>query len=166
MNKLSDIIRLAGLRPIEISYMQSPTKRATAAMNGRTHYYDSGTLRYFHATVSRLAASDNGVCLITLERLAADSDNTRRGYRVTVHDLTGFCLDSAAYGVRENYGIKRRDLENLIFNKSTADREFHDIFAAVAKHERDILAAAMRRLVREHACSLESLKAAQKAIRK
>lgn len=161
MNNLSDIIRLAGLRPIEVgSYMQSATKRATAAMNGRTHYYDSDTLRYFHATVSHLAASDNGVCLIALERIAADSDNTRRGYRVTVHDLTGFCLDSAPYGVN------RRSTDNLIYNKRTADREFHDVFSAVDAHERDILAAAMRRLVREHASALEALKTAQKAIRK
>jgi hypothetical protein len=167
MKNLADIIRLAGLHPIEPgSYMQSTTKRATAAMRGRTHYYEPDTLAYFYARVSSLYVTDNGTVMVALERLACDYNNSKRGYRTTVHDLTGFCLDSAAYGVRENYGIKRRSTDNLIISKPAAMREFREIIAAVNAHERDILAAAMRRLVREHACALESLKTAQKAIRK
>jgi len=153
-DKLYNIARMAGLEPYQSrGYFSSATKEATSLTAGKTHYFDPDTLKYFHSRVVRLAIAGEGMALVTLELASADPDNTRRGYRVNVHDLTGRVIN------------ERQDVDNLIASKAKAERAFHDAVNAVEQTARHILAEAIGRQTQTHARALEDLKAAARALR-
>lgn len=151
---LAEVIRAAGLSPLERVYnSESTTKSAARTMEGRTHYFDADTLRYFGASVSRLHVS-LGVALVCLERVAADSSLTRKGYRVVVHDLTGYCL---AHG---EHGVPSRDIDALEFSKARADKEFASVCALVDAAARGILVDALQREAKRHARAMNDARSA------
>lgn len=155
MTKLFDIARAAGLDPYQSrSYFSNATKEATTLAGSRTHYFDPATLKYFHSRVSRVAIAGDGVALVTLESASADPNNTRRGYRVNVHDLTGRVIN------------ERQDVDNLIASKRAADRAFHAAVAESDATARHILAAAIAREASRHARALEDLKVARRSLAK
>ena len=155
MGRLFDIACAAGLDPYQSRvYFSNATKEATALAAGRTHYFEPDTLRYFHSRISRVAIAADGMALVTLESASADSNNTRRGYRVNVHDLTGRVVND------------RQDVDSLIVSKTAADRAFHDAVNACEQTARHILAEAINRETRKHARALEDLKTARKALAK
>lgn len=153
MTQLFDLARAAGLDPYQSrTYFSNATKEAAALAAGRTHYFDPDTLRYFHSRISRVAIVADGMALVTLESASADANNTRRGYRVNVHDLTGRVIND------------RQDVDSLIVSKRTADRAFHDAVNACEQTARHILVEAINRETSRHARALEDLKAARKAL--
>lgn len=151
MGKLFDIARAAGLDPYQSRvYFNNATKEASSLTAGKTHYFDPDTLQYFHSRISRIAIAGDGVALVTLESASADANNTRRGYRVNVHDLTGRVIN------------ERQDVDNLITSKSAADRAFHDAVSEVETSARDILENAIDREIRLRTRAVQDLKAARK----
>lgn len=151
--KLYDIARSAGLDPYQSRvYFSNATKEAAALAGTRTHYFAPGPLKYFHSRVSRVAIAADGMALVTLESASADPNNTRRGYRVNVHDLTGRVIND------------RQDVDNLIPGKAAADRAFQDAVNACEQTARTILADAINRETSHHARALEDLKTARKAL--
>lgn len=155
MNKLFDIARAAGLDPYQSrAYFSNATKEATALAAGRTHYFDPDTLKYFHSRVSRVAIAGDGMALVTLESASADPNNTRRGYRVNVHDLTGRIIND------------RQDVDDLIPSKPAADKAFHAAVAESDATARHILAAAIARETSRHARALQDLKTARVTLAK
>lgn len=154
MNNIRDIIRTSGLRPLERVYnSESTTRAATRTMSGRTHYFDPDTLRYFNSSVSCMAITENGVAMVTLERVGMDSSGTRKGYRVNVHDLTGRVIGD------------RVELENMTTSKAVADRQFHDTWAAAQAREAEILRDAIDRETARLASALRDLKTARKMVK-
>jgi hypothetical protein len=155
MSKLFDIARAAGLDPYQSrAYFSNATKEATALAAGRTHYFEPDTLRYFHSRISRVAIAADGMALVTLESASADSGNTRRGYRVNVHDLTGTVVND------------RQDVDSLIASKAAADKAFHAAVATADLRALEILGKAINRETSRHARALEDLKTARKALAK
>lgn len=155
MSNLFNIARSAGLGPyIDRWSFSNPTKAAASLSAGKTHYFDPDTLRYFHSRVCRITIAAHGLALITLESASADMHNTRRGYRVNVHDLTGTVVND------------RQDVDSLIASKRAADKAFHAACLETDANARDILAKAIERETRKHARALTELKIARKALAK
>lgn len=150
-----DIIHKASLRPIEATGYGSLTEAASRAMAGRTHYYDKDTLRYFGARVSRLHVDVDGIAMVALERLNADADGTRKGWRVTIHDLVGRQLHAGAFGATQ------RGLDTLLCNKRAADKEFRAACNALHPSSTDVLRDAVTAEIANHESALTALRGVQ-----
>jgi hypothetical protein len=155
--KIAEIIRMAaGHSPLVDRQYGTPTKRATDIMRGRTHYYDSGTLAYFGAKVIRLRVVADGLALVSLERSNMDIHGERKGYRVSVHDYTGFCI-SSRHEIAE-----RPEPDKMYRTRAPADRDFDAACAAVETCAADILRDALQRTRCQLERQLSATKAAQK----
>jgi hypothetical protein len=69
-----------------------PKLNAQRNLDGRTHYYDDGTLKWHHSRVLSSWDIADGLLFAGLCSDAADMHNTRRVYRVVVHDVFGTCV--------------------------------------------------------------------------
>ena len=58
-------------------------------LEGRTYYVEPGTLRFHHSRIVGGGVHLCGAAYRVLEVTALDYDNTRRGYRAVLFDLTG-----------------------------------------------------------------------------
>lgn len=58
-------------------------------LDGRTYYVEPGTLRYHHSRIVGGGVHLCGAAYRVLEVTALDYDNSRRGYRAVLFDLTG-----------------------------------------------------------------------------
>jgi hypothetical protein len=68
----------------------SDSKRnAQENLQGRTHYAEDSSLKFFKARIVSAHADQNGLFFKMVESIALDYDNTRRGFRVVVFDLFG-----------------------------------------------------------------------------
>lgn len=87
--KLSDIANAAGLRAFEHygSYCGSLTKHAARVLDGRTHYFDEGSVRYFGCKVHNLRAFGDRTIIATIESVSPPQAG--RAYRVVVFDIDG-----------------------------------------------------------------------------
>jgi hypothetical protein len=154
--KLHDIAKAAGLTPYEWSGSYYGTTLAATAerlTDGKTYYYSAGTRRYFSASVSKLRVIADGMALAAIERVALDYENTRKGYRVVIHDLTGTVIND------------RSDLEHAHKGLPAAIRDFE---AQCEKHGNgaDILRDAIERETRQHERALNALVTATQTLRK
>ncbi|OBQ43514.1 MAG: hypothetical protein AN484_11890 [Aphanizomenon flos-aquae WA102] len=95
--------------------LSTPVRNAQDALTGITHYCDADTLRYHHSRIVGAVAVSGGAFFKIIETCSQDYDNTRRGYRVVLFDLTG----TAVY---------RPDLEELTRTKEQADKAFWEWF--------------------------------------
>lgn len=66
-----------------------PLPRAQRALQGRTHYVDSDTLRFHHSRVLGSRVLMDGAFFVITESCALDYRNTKRGFRVVVFDIFG-----------------------------------------------------------------------------
>ena len=64
-------------------------RNAQQNLQGRTHYAEDESLRFFHARIVSAHADQNGLFFKMVESIAVDYKNTRRGFRVVVFDLFG-----------------------------------------------------------------------------
>lgn len=67
----------------------APKSAAQDALSGRTYYADESTLRYHHSRILACSAHHAGTFLRIVETTALDYQNTQRGFRVVLFDLTG-----------------------------------------------------------------------------
>ena len=67
----------------------NPTDCAQDQLQGRTHYADPSTLRFFHARILSARPVFDGLFYWITESCSLDPDNERRGYRVVLFDLFG-----------------------------------------------------------------------------
>lgn len=98
-------------RPFRDAQRSSPVLNAQDALTGITHYCDPATLRFHHSRIVGACAVSSGAFFKVTETCAQDYQNTRRGYRVVLFDLTG----EAVY---------RPKLEELTRTREQADRAF------------------------------------------
>lgn len=87
-NTLADALRAAGLDLYHDRRSDSKA-RAQDCLEGRTHYVDDGTLRYFHSRIVRSDVCRSGAFFYIIESCALNSDNTARGFRGVVFDIFG-----------------------------------------------------------------------------
>lgn len=64
-------------------------RNAQQNLQGRTHYAEDETLKFFKARIVSAHADNDGLFFKIVESVALDYDNTRRGFRVIVFDLFG-----------------------------------------------------------------------------
>ena len=69
-----------------------PKRNAQENLQGRTHYAEDETLKYFKARIVSAAADQNGLFFKIIESVAVDYGNTKRGFRVVVFDLFGYVV--------------------------------------------------------------------------
>jgi hypothetical protein len=153
---LHNIARAAGLTPYEWSGSYwGTTLSATAEKltEGKTAYFSKGTRNYFSASVSKLRVIADGMAIAAIERVAFDYQNTRKGYRVVIHDLTGTVIND------------RADLDHAHKGLPAAQRDFE---AQCLKHSDGaaILREAIAQEIRTHERALDSLITAAQEMRK
>ena len=98
-------------RPFRDAQRSTPVLNAQDALTGLTHYCDAGTLRYHHSRIVGACVVSCGAFFKVTETCAQDYQNTRRGYRVVLFDLTG----EAVY---------RPSLSELTRTREQADKAF------------------------------------------
>jgi hypothetical protein len=95
-----------------------PKRNAQMNLNGRTHYVDDDTLRFFGSKIISARPTDDGLFFKIVESVATDHNKSRRGFRVVVFDLFGCavfrpsfdeCTSSSA--AAENYYSKNHDTD-------------------------------------------------------
>jgi hypothetical protein len=64
-------------------------RNAQQNLQGRTHYAEDESLKFFHARIVSAHAEQNGLFFKMVESISLDYNNTRRGFRVVVFDLFG-----------------------------------------------------------------------------
>lgn len=94
---------------------RTPKLNAQAALTGLTHYCDDETLRYHHSRIVGACVVAGGAFFKVCETCAQDYENTKRGYRVVLFDLTG----EAVY---------RPALDDLTRTRVQAERAFFSWF--------------------------------------
>jgi hypothetical protein len=76
-------------RLYESRYFSNPLHYAQDQLQGRTHYVDDSTLRFFHARIIGAHDDADGLLFWIVESSAKDSDNNARGFRPVVFDIFG-----------------------------------------------------------------------------
>ena len=142
-------------RPFRDAQRSSPVLNAQDALTGITHYCDPATLRFHHSRIVGACVASSGAFFKVTETCAQDYQNTRRGYRVVLFDLTG----EAVY---------RPNLEGLHRTREQADRAFWAWFNELDElaHYRDKFnrkADQMARQIAELNEAAQALAAAQDA---
>ena len=125
----------SGLRLYESRYFSRPIDYAQSQLQGRTHYTDPDTLRFFHARIVAAQHAADGLLFWIVESCSANHDNTSRGFRPVVFDIFGEV-------------IFRPDLSNLVKTSDKARTLYSDWFETVdlAAHYRKALEARAKRL--------------------
>ena len=137
---LADALHAAGhSRFCDKSY-SSCTRDAQLNLEGRSHYCDESTLRYFHSRIVYAGDHFHGLIYALVESVALDSDNTRRGYRPVLFDVFGTV-------------ISRVTLENAYKTPDAARKAMYAALDAldVLGHYREAIASQRARLKREMA---------------
>jgi hypothetical protein len=73
----------------ESRYFSNPLHYAQNQLEGRTHYVEDSTLRYFYARVIGAHDDADGLLFWIVESTAQDHENTARGFRPVVFDIFG-----------------------------------------------------------------------------
>lgn len=89
----------------------TPVLNAQDALTGITHYCDTGTLRYHHSRIVGACVVSCGAFFKITETCAQDYQNTKRGYRVVLFDLTG-------------QAVYRPNLDEMTRTREQADKAF------------------------------------------
>ena len=71
---------------------QHPLDNAQENLGGRTYYADTQTLRFHKARILSARPVSCGAFFLIIESCALDYQNTRRGFRAVLFDLTGGIL--------------------------------------------------------------------------
>jgi len=99
------------VNPFRDARLSTPVRNAQDALTGITHYCVADTLRYHHSRIVGAVAVSEGAFFKIIETCSQDYNNTRRGYRVVLFDLTGTT-------------VYRPDLEELTRTREQAEKAF------------------------------------------
>ena len=100
------------------TWRSNPKYTAQALLQGRTHYVDDDTLKYFHCRILQCDIEQNGTLCWLIESVALDMNNTRRGFRYVVFDIFGTV-------------ISRVNLENSFSTRDKAKKALREYLASV-----------------------------------
>ena len=128
----------SGLRLYESRYFSRPIDYAQSQLQGRTHYTDPDTLRFFHSRIVAAQQAADGLLFWIVESCSANHDNTARGFRPVVFDIFGEV-------------IFRPDLSDMVKTSDKARALYRDWLENfdITAHYRDALEARARRIEKE-----------------
>ena len=86
------IAHAIGCRPFE-RHGYDAKYSAQRNLDGKTHYADDDTLKFFHARINSCRTECNGLVLILIESAAKDMNNSARGHRFVAFDLFGTVIN-------------------------------------------------------------------------
>lgn len=89
MKTLSEILTSEALPKLYKNEWTNPKANAQENLEGRTHYVDSSTLRYFNSRIVSALPVSNGAFYKIIESLSLDHANTKRGFRAVLFDIFG-----------------------------------------------------------------------------
>lgn len=80
------------------------TAKACAQHNltGKTHYCEDSTLRFFFSRINSARARCEGTVFLIVESVAADHQNTSRGFRFVAFDLFGTVLNDRPNAISDD----------------------------------------------------------------
>ena len=122
-----------------------PKTRAQSALNGRTFYVDDKTLRFHKSRISDSGISHNGLLFWLIESVALDMENTKRGFRFVVFDVTGRT-------------IYRQNLIDTFKTKKQAKKALDELLADI-----DVMSETKEGIESERRCLDQAEKEALKA---
>lgn len=152
--KLSDIARAAGLEPFahDGSYCGSLSKHAARVTEGRTHYFDPGTLRYFGARVHDLRAFGDCTILAAIESVSPP--HAPRAYRVVAFGIDGTVIYRTCDKSGERAGLvpvlKYQPGEFGHATRARALAEFNALAPLLEEHAEWLLVKALAGLSAQH----------------
>lgn len=129
-------------------YQSCNTKHnAQLNLDGRTHFADEGTLRYFKSRIIGACAIADGLLFKLTESSAMDMHNQSRGFRVHVFDLFG----THVFGVNIDEASKTSAQAEKVFESAEFDILAHYKQALTSKRDwflrdADTYAAALAKL--------------------
>lgn len=113
-------------------YQSCDTKRnAQLNLDGRTHFADDETLRYFHSRIVGACAIADGLLFKLTESSAMDMRNQSRGFRVHVFDLFG----THVFGVDIDEASKTSAQADKVFRAAEFDILAHYKKALTSKRD-------------------------------
>ena len=80
-----------------------PKDNAQRNLQGRTHYVDDDTLRYFHSRIISARETDGGLLFAIVTSDAKDHKNRSRGFRYVIFDLFGSVVERNPSSVNREY---------------------------------------------------------------
>lgn len=84
-----EIEKMTYYTPYENKTYTSAKLNAQLNLVGRTHYVDEGTLKFHHSRVMKTVITHSGMILGIVTSDAANMDDTKRGFRAVIFDITG-----------------------------------------------------------------------------
>jgi hypothetical protein len=95
-----------------------PKRNAQQNLNGRTHYVDDDTMRFFGSRIVSASPTDDGLFFKIVESVATEYDKSRRGFRVVIFDLFGCAVFRPSFdectstsAAAEKYYLKHYDTD-------------------------------------------------------
>ena len=116
------IAHAIGTRPFE-RHGYDAKYSAQRNLDGKTHYADDDTLKFFHARINSCRTECNGLVLILIESAAKDMNNTARGHRFVAFDLFGTVIND------RDHGDALRSKSDAAYNDSREWLESFDVLA-------------------------------------
>ena len=95
--------------------LRTAKANAQAMLEGRTHYVDDSTMRYFNSRITLAQPSTFGMFYLITESISPDGQNGKRGFRTILFDING----------RVVYGPSLENLENT---STKAEKAFYKWF--------------------------------------
>jgi hypothetical protein len=147
MKLLSQLLTSEALPKLYKNEWTNPKANAQENLEGRTHYLDSLTLRYFNSRILSALPVSNGAFYKVIESLSLDHNNTKRGFRAVLFDIFGTV-------------VYRPALEECFTSKEKADKGFYWWFETFneVEHYQQALESKLKKLEKDEGKLSEILK--------
>jgi len=89
MKTLSQLLTSEALPKLYKNEWSMPKVNAQENLEGRTHYVEPSTLRFFNSRIVSALPVSNGAFYKVVESLSLDHNNTKRGFRAVLFDIFG-----------------------------------------------------------------------------
>jgi len=89
MKLLSELLTSEALPKLYKNEWSMPKVNAQENLEGRTHYVEPSTLRFFNSRIVSALPVSNGAFYKIVESLSLDHNHTKRGFRAVLFDIFG-----------------------------------------------------------------------------
>lgn len=97
---IEKIIRASGMRPFLSTYRCNKNDEAHEMMDGKSHYYSEGTMRFFACRVTWCKAVTDGAAMVAVMSQKRGFDDNRREWKFAIHDFAGHCIVDGTHSTR------------------------------------------------------------------
>jgi hypothetical protein len=122
MKLLSELLTSEALPKLYKNEWSMPKVNAQENLEGRTHYVEPSTLRFFNSRIVSALPVSNGAFYKVIESLSLNHNNTKRGFRAVLFDIFGTV-------------VYRPDLDQCFTSKEKADKGFFWWFETFNEYE-------------------------------